>query len=580
MIHEKANLSTKRSTAMTMPRRFTLVASTLTLAALSSCQFVAGIAGDVVLEGQGGSGGGQTTSSSSGMVCEPATTLVCYNGPMGTEGKGNCKAGLQTCDVQGMGYGACIGEVGPTTEDCYVTGDEDCDGIPCSENQWGYVYGDLSFQIASDVTVDKDGNVIVMGAFIGTLDIQGTKLISVGSADIFLARFKSDGTLLDAKRFGDGSHNGTVVRVITDKDSNIVAAIGLTGSADFGGGVLTSAGAEDLVVVKFDALGNYKWSKRFGDVQPQIPQGIAVNGVGDVFIGGRFTGTVNFGGVDFSAAGNQGDAFLVKLDGGTGSHLWSKEFKEVTGQPAAGQYVNDIGLDGNGDVLVAAGFNGTANFGGNDFYAPSGASDIDFAVAKYAGANGAHVWSKQLGSQSGVENVVSIAVDSLGYATIAGIFGQPIDFGVQGAPVVATPAHTLDVYVARLSSNGTAVWAKNVGPIGGSNSQPRLASDKDNNIIVSWHDVGDINFGKGAIGATGQYGALLVKLDDKGDQIWGHHYATGVDPSAGLIANVAIDPLTQSILMAGQINGTINFGKGDLTSTMMSVDVLLAKFYP
>ncbi len=66
-----------------------------------------------------------------GCTCTRGETRSCYSGPAGTAGVGLCRAGTQTCvDVGGgaTGWGACVGEVVPTTEACGDGLDNDCDG--------------------------------------------------------------------------------------------------------------------------------------------------------------------------------------------------------------------------------------------------------------------------------------------------------------------------------------------------------------------------------------------------------------------------------------------------------------------
>jgi hypothetical protein len=64
-----------------------------------------------------------------GCACVPNSTVSCYSGPAGTQGVGLCAAGTQTCNAQGTGYGACMGEVVPASmELCSTTGDDNCNG--------------------------------------------------------------------------------------------------------------------------------------------------------------------------------------------------------------------------------------------------------------------------------------------------------------------------------------------------------------------------------------------------------------------------------------------------------------------
>jgi hypothetical protein len=55
---------------------------------------------------------------------------ACYSGQAGTQGVGQCRAGVQTCQQAAdgaYGYTACQGEVTPSAEGCNGL-DDDCDG--------------------------------------------------------------------------------------------------------------------------------------------------------------------------------------------------------------------------------------------------------------------------------------------------------------------------------------------------------------------------------------------------------------------------------------------------------------------
>ncbi|MCA9692277.1 MAG: choice-of-anchor L domain-containing protein [Nannocystaceae bacterium] len=62
-------------------------------------------------------------------ACTPGEMQSCYTGPQGTEGKGICKAGMQTCNAQGTGFGACEGQVLPAEEVCANNLDDNCDSF-------------------------------------------------------------------------------------------------------------------------------------------------------------------------------------------------------------------------------------------------------------------------------------------------------------------------------------------------------------------------------------------------------------------------------------------------------------------
>ena len=78
---------------------------------------------------QNAANGCETDTSSGGACsCVPNETRPCYTGPAGTEGVGECKGGVQTCNSTGTAWDACVGEVLPATESCYTAADDNCNG--------------------------------------------------------------------------------------------------------------------------------------------------------------------------------------------------------------------------------------------------------------------------------------------------------------------------------------------------------------------------------------------------------------------------------------------------------------------
>lgn len=71
---------------------------------------------------------GHAFCSGNVLSCVPdVTTQRCYDGPAGTQNKGVCKMGTQTCIGA---LGSCDGEVKPAAqEDCFNDLDDDCDGV-------------------------------------------------------------------------------------------------------------------------------------------------------------------------------------------------------------------------------------------------------------------------------------------------------------------------------------------------------------------------------------------------------------------------------------------------------------------
>jgi len=60
-------------------------------------------------------------------ACQQGDTRSCYDGPVGSAGRGPCQAGTQSCNSSGA-WGACVGQKLPSPEQCNML-DDDCNGV-------------------------------------------------------------------------------------------------------------------------------------------------------------------------------------------------------------------------------------------------------------------------------------------------------------------------------------------------------------------------------------------------------------------------------------------------------------------
>ncbi len=289
---------------------------------------------------------------------------------------------------------------------------------PDGTHRWSKRFGDSNYQAANALAVDSDGNVILAGVFMGTFDLGGGSLAGAGGWDVFVAKLDSNGVHVWSDGFGDGN-NQYAPAVAVDHANNVFVAGYFQGAVDFGGGALTSAGAEDVFLAKFTSGGAHDWSKRFGDVSTdQQAWGVAIDGSGNAIIAGRFTGTMNFGGDPLSAGGGQPDIFVAKFTSG-GTHVWSKQFGDSYAQSAW-----SVAVDPSDNVLIAGGFYMSVDFGGGAL-SSGGASDAFLAKLT---PDGAHLWSKGFGDAA-YQEAQAVAADVAGNAFLAGYFSGGMDLG-------------------------------------------------------------------------------------------------------------------------------------------------------
>jgi hypothetical protein len=120
------------------------------------------------------------------------------------------------------------------------------------------------------------------------------------------------GTHLWSRRFG-GTSFDQGLGVAVDGSGNVLVTGVFEGTVDFGGGPLTSAGIIDIFVAKYSGTdGSHVWSRRFGSTIFDEGLGVAVDGSGNVLVTGVFEGTVDFGGGPLTSAGGN-DIFLLRL---------------------------------------------------------------------------------------------------------------------------------------------------------------------------------------------------------------------------------------------------------------------------
>jgi len=391
-----------------------------------------------------------------------------------------------------------------------------CDAAVCKSNfTWADRGGDATDQAAFGVAFDAQGDVIVTGSFHGTMDWGGAPLISAGGSDIFLAKLDPAGKHLWSKRFGDASdQSGAAVAV--SSAGQIWVTGGVTGNVDFGGGTLASAdplgdaflasfgpggayvsalryggasaqrgtaltigpsghlflggvfdgpldlgcgplngaGSGDIFVAHLDGSAGCIFAKSYGDTSAQELLTLSPDASNNVLIGGRFKGTVNFGGPAFTMPNTTFGAFAAKLDG-IGKHIFSTAFGNTT----LAQQVDSVATDASGNVFVAGSFSGILTATATKLTSV-GASDL-FILKLDPG--GTAIWGIRLGDATEQVGAIHLATDPAGNVLLAGTLQGSIDLG--GGSLVSGGGN--DVFLAKLDGAGNHLWSRRLGDAAG-----------------------------------------------------------------------------------------------------------------
>ncbi len=181
-------------------------------------------------------------------------------------------------------------------------------------------------------------------------------------------------------------------------------------------------------------------------------------------------------------------------------------------------------------------------------------------------ASGDHVFSVEYG-ESGVQSAWSIAVGPSDEILVGGYFDGEVNFG--GGSWF--PSNE-DGYVLKLDAAGLPDWDLHLA---GSDYErvAGVAVDSLGNMIVCGHFSAALDLGAGEVTTAGSYDIFLIKLDPAGSHVWSHRFG---DSQWQTCRGVAVDS-EDSVIIAAELYGSTDFGKGILTSVAAG-DVVVAKF--
>lgn len=420
---------------------------------------------------------------------------------------------------------------------------------PCSAqtHYWSHRFGDAStYQWTGGIAADASGNVVHTGGFSSTLDFGGGLRTSAGGHDYYIAKFDRHGAWLWDRQFGDAGDQYELFGTV-DASGNILVVGDFSGSVDFGGGALTSAGPYDICVAKLDPNGNHIWSRRYGDANDQRPRAIAVDEAGNVAITGHFSGSVDFGGGALTSAGAD-DIFVAEFDT-NGSHMWSHGFGDASPQVA-----ESVAFDAAGNVLLGGYFYGTVDFGGGPLIS---AGDRDVFVAKFA-PNGTLSWSQRFGDAAS-QTARGVGADDMNNVLLTGGYIGTVNFG--GG---ALTAEADDMFLAKFGATGNHLWSNRFGDGSAIQTGTRVTADGEGNVYATGYFRGSVNFGGGWLPNTGGYEDMfLAKFGSAGNHLWSRGYGDNVGQVQSWA--LAVDDAGDA-LAAGQFTWTVNFGGGQLSS--------------
>ncbi|MDH4743514.1 hypothetical protein OMP43_05740 [Sphingomonas sp. CBMAI 2297] len=407
---------------------------------------------------------------------------------------------------------------------------------------------------AAAVVTDAQGNSYIVGTTKGDLGAN----LSDGDNNLFLTKVDGAGNVVWQRSLGaTGSSTGAAVSL--GPDGSIVVAGTVTGSF---GGASTDG---DMVVAKYAANGDEKFSTVVRSAGTDVAKAVAVGADGSVYVGGRI------------AAGN--DGFVARIDA-SGKIA---ERRTLTGPGS--DSVNALAIDGDGNVLALVSHDGNAELRklqGSSLATDLGSLALGTADARViavaddgsiavGGATSAALSGSQVNGLSGNRDGFVTRIDAgltnasttyLGSSaddqvdSIAFMNGELYAGGRTTGDLAATRRGPTDGFVARIDAATGAV--QNTTQFGQAllRTEPvRIAADTGGASAVS-----ALGYGRGTINAVASSKVTTQTALKAGD-----YFSFKADDGAIRKLTILADDTLQSI--ATRMQGMLGASKATVTAT-------------
>ena len=364
---------------------------------------------------------------------------------------------------------------------------------------WARKIGGSSIDRGISVTIGSNGNIYVTGFFSGTVNTDVGTFTSFGLRDIFIAKFNNGGTLLWMHHLGStgtDEGNGIVADNLNQRiyvNGKFYGTLNLTGTNE----TLVSTGAADVVVASYSFEGSFLWAKKAGGSQNDFGFGIGTDQSGFLYGTAMMTGTSTFGNFTLNTNGST-DIVVFKMNH-EGNWIWAKNYGGSFDELAWRIAVNQ-----NGDQYITGVFSSNAISFGSHLIANTSIMQDMFVFKQ--NADGEPLWAISGGGQQN-DYGRAIAIDPLNFCYVVGDFKQQAFFGTHQL----TAVDENDLFVLKISPDGTILWAKAAGGPG-SQTGYAAAVDLTNNLVTTGFFTTSMTFDNISLIASNEQPIFIAKL--------------------------------------------------------------------
>lgn len=218
------------------------------------------------------------------------------------------------------------------------------------EPLWSQRFDSYAESCGTDVAIDSEGNIVVVGSYRRSLSVGGEELPRVSGDGLFLAKYNSDGEHLWSKQLATGDNS---MRLEVGANGDIVIALDFFDEVSVLGRGFRSAAGSGVVVIKADADGSFLWGRTFESEGTSRVNDMSIDGENGIVLSGLFREAIVFG-EDRLESSEGSNGFVARL-GPFGSADWAKSFGNGSGG------INALAVNRSGDVAISGAEVGSAS---------------------------------------------------------------------------------------------------------------------------------------------------------------------------------------------------------------------------
>lgn len=308
---------------------------------------------------------------------------------------------------------------------------------------WAQQGGNSSITEGNIQVQNTNSGIIACGDFVDIAHFGEEEIVSDGFSDIFLASFDESGELLQIQSFG--SENEELLKFMKiDSEGNIIIAIMFTDFITIGGNDYVSLGGQDILLIKFNPDFNIQWVQQYGTDLTDYVRGMSIDEDDNILVIGKFKNEINFDDISLTSMGST-DIYIAKYNpDGEVVHAFSEGGSSY-------EDANPIIAGANGDFFISGIFYGETILNGETI---STENPTGIYLAKYNSAS-VFQWVEIINGTHLLPSVF-LTMNTDGSIYIAGSFQEEVVFGSQ---TLSTEEFDADVYIAKYSTDGEALWA-------------------------------------------------------------------------------------------------------------------------